>query len=39
MKRGFWQWLQEDHPVIHEVVWWSIDIMAITALIASCVRQ
>jgi hypothetical protein len=31
----FWEWLQENHPIISEVVWFGILILAIVALVKS----
>ena len=32
-----WTWLKENHPVIYEVIQWSILVVAIAALIKSCI--
>ena len=32
-----WQWLQKNHPIVYEVVWWSVDAMALAAIIISII--
>ncbi len=32
-----WHWLQENHPVIYEVVWWSVDVICIIAIVISII--
>jgi len=33
----FWSWLQENHPVAHEMVWWTVDLMCLISIIISIV--
>lgn len=33
----FWKWMEEKHPVLHEVIWWAVDLMALAALILAVV--
>lgn len=35
MRRGFWEWMKEDHPVMNEVVWWGTVLIATAALAIS----
>lgn len=32
-----WLWLQENHPVIYEAVWWGISVMGVAAIIISII--
>ena len=32
-----WNWLEENHPVINEVVWWGINVISIVAIIISII--
>nr|DAG30807.1 MAG TPA: hypothetical protein [Caudoviricetes sp.] len=32
-----WLWLKENHPIIYEVVQWSVLAMAVAALVNSCI--
>jgi len=31
--RGMWHWLEENHPVLYEVIQWGILALALAALI------
>lgn len=33
----FWHWLKENHPVAYEVVWWTVDLICIIAIIISLI--
>lgn len=32
-----WLWLQENHPVVYEVVWWGINAISVAAIIISII--
>lgn len=32
-----WLWLQKNHPVVYEVVWWGINVISVVALIISII--
>lgn len=38
MKWMFWHWLEENHPVIYEVVWMAILVMSVVALGLSIIQ-
>lgn len=33
----FWKWLSEKHPVANEVIWWTVDLIGIAAIIISII--
>lgn len=35
----FWRWLKENHPIIYEVVWWIIILLAVFALLNDMLFQ
>lgn len=34
---GFWQWLEEHHPILYEVIWAFIVAMALASLVISTI--
>lgn len=32
-----WKWLEENHPIINEVIWWVVDIMSLEAITISII--
>lgn len=36
-EKNMWRWLQENHPVINEVVWWGVNAISIVAIIISII--
>lgn len=32
---GFWAWLQDEHPVLYEVLQWGLFAVAVGALVVS----
>lgn len=32
-----WSWLQENHPLLYEVIWMAINLMSLAAIIISLI--
>ena len=32
-----WTWLQKNHPIIYEVIWWVVDLIGIVSIIISLI--
>ena len=32
-----WKWLEKNHPILYEAIWWGILSMNIVTIIISCV--
>lgn len=33
-----WKWLEEKHPIIHELIWWGIAGLALATIIKDFIR-
>lgn len=29
----FWKWLEENHPILNEVVWWLVILMCVAVIV------
>lgn len=36
-RERMWQWLQKNHPIIYEAIWWGVNLMAIASIIISII--
>lgn len=36
-KRAMWKWLEENHPIINEAIWWGVNAISLTAIIISTI--
>ncbi len=32
-----WKWLEENHPLINEAIWWGVNLISLTSIIISII--